>query len=72
MIKKIIARVILVLLFVSSIGALLWKLIIQPCIELYSKHGILGVGAWFLALVIIISITYCFLKFIDWCIDNAE
>jgi hypothetical protein len=69
--KKIISRLILGALFISLIGALLWRLIIHPCIELGSKHGILGIGAWFITLAIVGCVIYCILKIIDWCIDNA-
>ena len=69
--KKIISRMILGAFMLWAICALIWKLIIQPCIELYAKHGWLGVGAWFIALAIIGCVIYVIIQIVGWAIDNA-
>jgi hypothetical protein len=69
--KKIISRVILGAFMLWAICALLWKLIIQPCIELYAKQGWLGVGAWFVVLAIIGCVIYVIIEIVGWAIDNA-
>ena len=69
--KKIISRIILGAFMLWAIWFFLWKLIIHPCIELYAKHGFVGIGAWFIALSIIGAVGYVIIKIVVWAIDNA-
>ena len=69
--KKIISRIILGFIIIWTISLLLWKIIIEPCIELYEKHGIKGIVVCFIALTIISFISYVLIKIIAWSIDNS-
>jgi hypothetical protein len=69
--KKIIARTILGMLFISFLSFLLWRLILQPCMELGLEYGMFGIGVYLLTLAVVLFFIYCWIKLIDWCIDNA-
>jgi len=69
--KKIIANTVLIIFGLGLIGGIGWKFLIQPCVELYTKYGIAGIGTWILVLAIIIYIVYSIVKLIEWCFDNA-
>lgn len=69
--KQILARIILGLGAIALFGILIYRLIIQPCIELYAKHGLLGIGGWFVVLAIVGCVLYCVIEIIGWAIDNS-
>ncbi len=69
--KKIIARIILYGLLLVIVGLCCWRIIIQPCIEFYHKHGIAGVGIWLLVLLILGLAIYGLIKIAEWAANNA-
>ena len=69
--KKLSARIILGVGAIALLGILIYRLIIQPCVELCEKHGLLGIGAWFIVLAIVGCVLYCLIEIIGWAIDNS-
>lgn len=67
--KKIVATLILVILWVAAGSTILWNLIIEPCMDLGSKFGIIGVIVWLIVITIAIFIFHGICKLIDWCFD---
>lgn len=68
--KKKFARIIVVVSSIALLCLYINKLIIEPCIDLYPKYGLVGVGIWFAALIVITFICIILFSIISWAIDN--
>lgn len=68
--KKKFARIIVAVSSIALLCLYINKLIIEPCIDLYPKYGLVGVGIWFAVLIVVACISYCLIKIIIWAIDN--
>ena len=69
--NKVIARILLGSLVLGLVCLFVWRLFIQPSIELYKSDGLMGIGLWILVLLIITAIIYSLIKLVGWAIDNA-
>jgi len=68
--KKIFARVILASLILVGICPFLYKVFIEPFIELGTKYGVLGVLAWLSSLIVFGLIIWIVYKIVTWCLKN--
>lgn len=69
--KKIVARVIVVLVLLFVFYSILHQAIIEPCISMYSKFGLLGVCVYlFVFFVLLCAAVLSFIVF-SWALDNA-
>lgn len=69
--KKIIAIVGLLMMFLLILGYVLYDMFIEPIITLYNKFGFNGIIIFIIMWIVIIVIYYLIFKFINWAIDNA-
>lgn len=69
--KKILSRIIIGSIMLWSIYTLIFKIFIQPCLELHAKYGLVGIYAWLIVLAITGCVLYVIIKIILWSIDNC-
>jgi hypothetical protein len=69
--KKVLAWIVLISFFGWGFYNIIDSLIIQPCINFYTKYGYAGVFTWLFVVIVIILAVVCLAKILNWAIDNA-
>jgi hypothetical protein len=64
--KNIISRIVLYIIMIAVICPLLWKILIEPCTQLYAEHGFFGIYVYLWVLAAIYLISYIIVTFINW------
>ena len=70
--KKIIAIVGLLMMFLLILGYVLYDMFIEPIITLYNKFGFNGIIIFIIMWIVIIVIFYLIFKFINWAIKTLS
>lgn len=68
--KKIIAHIVLWAIILAVLTLFVYRIIIEPCVYLYSIFGLLGIGVWIVVIAIIGIIFWGIIALMNWVIDN--
>jgi uncharacterized membrane protein len=70
--KKIIARIILLVVILYIGGHFIWDVVIKPCMDSYAESGMRGAFASLIASAIVIYGIYLCGKIMLWALDKSE
>ena len=69
--KKTVARITLIFLIIGWVSYACYTMLIEPCVSLYEKFGIVGVIGWVLVLLTISIFLYGLYKIMVWAVNNS-